>query len=233
MRALVLKNIPAEGPGTIEDGLKAMKIPFDAVELLNGEKPSGTEQYSHVIMMGGPMGVYEMDRYPHMAAGARILEEFIKAGKPALGVCLGAQLLAHVLGARVYPGGQKEIGWYEVMMTPEGARDDVFGVLNARPERTEKPVAQVFQWHGDTFDLPDGTVRLASSEIYQNQAFRYGKGVYALQFHIEVTPAMIREWLKDEKELFLETKKIFSFSDEVYPAYSKRAAEFYKGFFKG
>ncbi|MDA8157254.1 MAG: hypothetical protein M0Z52_12525 [Actinomycetota bacterium] len=228
MRALVLKNTPAEGPGTIENGLNALGVPFDTVELLNGQKPSDAAQYSHVIMMGGPMGVYEMNQYPHLVAGAKILEEFIKAGKPALGVCLGAQMLAHALGARVYPGGRKEIGWYEVQMTAEGAKDPVFGALKVN----DKPVAQVFQWHGDTFDLPDGAVRLASSEIYQNQAFRFGNGVYALQFHIEVTPAMIRDWLKDDKELMLETRKIFSFSDEVYPAYSKRAAEFYKGFFK-
>ncbi len=228
MRVLVLKNTPIEGPGTIEDYLRTHEIPSDTVELLKGEDVPDGRDYTHVVMMGGPMAVYEMKMYPHLAKGARLLEGFIKKGASALGVCLGAQMIAHVLGARVYAGGQKEVGWYEVDMTPEGMEDDVFKSLSPNGEAR----AQVFQWHGDTFELPAGAVRLASSPVYQNQAFRWGEkqNVYALQFHIEVTPAIIAQWFEGEKD-FLEAKKLFNKTVEIYPEYSKRAKEFYRGFF--
>ncbi len=229
MRVLVLKNIPIEGPGTIEDYLRKRQIAFDEVELLKGgEVPAGRD-YTHVVMMGGPMAVYEMNMYPHMEKGARLLEGFIKKGASALGVCLGAQMLAHVLGARVYAGGQKEVGWYEVEMTPEAMKDGVFKSLSVNGQAK----AQVFQWHGDTFELPADAVRLASSPVYPNQAFRWGQReqkVYALQFHIEVTPGIIAQWFEGEKD-FLEAKKLFNKTVEIYPEYSKRAMEFYRGFF--
>ena len=227
MRVLVLKNIPIEGPGTIEDYLGKRDIPFDTVELLKGgEVPGG--DYTHVIMMGGPMAVYEMKTYPHLEKGAKLLEEYLKKGASVLGVCLGAQMLAHVLGARVYAGGQKEVGWYEVDMTPEAMTDRVFKSLSVNGGAK----AQVFQWHGDTFELPPGAIRLASSPIYQNQAFKWGGNVYALQFHIEVTPAIIAQWFEGGKD-FLEAKKLFNKTVEIYPEYSKRAMEFYRAFFSG
>lgn len=228
MRALILKNTPIEGPGTIEDHLRKREVLFDVVELLKGEDaPSGLD-YTHVVMMGGPMAVYEMNMYPHLARGARLLEGLLKKGASALGVCLGAQMLAHVLGARVYAGGQKEVGWYEVDMTPEGIADQVFKSLSVNGEAK----AQVFQWHGDTFELPAEAIRLASSAVYPNQAFKWGgkQKVYALQFHIEVTPAIIAQWFEGEKD-FLEAKKLFNKTVEIYKEYSKRAMGFYEAFF--
>ena len=227
MRVLILKNTPIEGPGTIEDYLGKQEVPFDTVELLKGGDVSGRD-YTHVVMMGGPMAVYEMNIYPHLEKGARLLEGFLKKGASALGVCLGAQILAHVLGAKVYAGSGKEIGWYDVDVTPEGKADRVFGNLSVDGQAK----ARVFQWHGDTFDLPAGAVRLASSVLYQNQAFRWGerKNVYALQFHIEVTPAIIAGWFEGEKD-FAETRKLFNQSVEIYPEYAKRAMAFYQAFF--
>ncbi len=226
MKALVLKNIPIEGPGTIEDYLRQQAVPFDIVELMEGEEPNSSQDYSHLIMMGGPMAVYEMHMHPHLVKGASLIEDFIKKGKSVLGVCLGAQMIAHVLGARVYSGGQKEVGWYEADITPEGMMDEVFRTLSVEG----RPKAEVFQWHGDTFDLPDGAVRLASSPVYANQAFRWGKGVYALQFHIEVTPPIITQWFAGEQDFF-ETQKLFKKTLDVYPEYSKRAMGFYGSFF--
>ena len=232
MRVLILKNTPIEGPGTIEDHLGKQNIPFDTVELLNGGDVPAGRDYSHVVMMGGPMAVYEMNIYPHLEKGARLLEGFLKnkKGVSVLGVCLGAQMLAHVLGARVYPGGAREVGWYEVDMMPEGMADGAFKNLSVDGQAK----AEVFQWHGDTFDLPAGAVRLASSALYQNQAFRWGEKqkVYAFQFHIEVTPAVIAGWFEAEKAFtFAETRKLLTRSVEIYPAYAKRAEEFYRVFF--
>ena len=140
-----------------------------------------------LIIMGGPMGVYEEGRHPFINKEIAAIARFIDAGKPVLGVCLGAQLIAAALGARVYPNKRKEIGWNPIHLTPEGMKDPLFAGFKKRET--------VFQWHGDTFDLPAGAVRLAGSPLCRNQAFRWGDRVYGLQFHIEVSHAMIRDWL--------------------------------------
>lgn len=139
-----------------------------------------------LIVMGGPMGVYEQDRYPFLKRELSFIRKAMEADKPVLGICLGSQLIAHALGARVYPNAKKEIGWYRVHLTSEGKKDPLMKGANA---------PWVFQWHGDTFDLPRGARRLASSTLCKNQAFRYGDNVYALQYHLEVDGPMIREWL--------------------------------------
>jgi GMP synthase-like glutamine amidotransferase len=171
------------------------------------------------------MAVYEMDRTPYLKDEALFIKKAVHAHKHVLGVCLGAQMLAHVLGARVYPGGAKEIGWYDVTLTEEGMRDECMAGLAVDSGKT----ARVFQWHGDTFDLPQGAVRLASSALYPNQAFRYGDHVYALQFHIEVTPGIVGGWLRNEKGI--DFPLIDKRSQEIYGPYRERAEEFYRAFF--
>ncbi|HEX9021801.1 MAG TPA: type 1 glutamine amidotransferase [Nitrospirota bacterium] len=225
MNVLIIKNIFSEGPGTMGDHLRKEGIPHSVVELGAGEPAPGIDAFTHILVMGGPMAVYEMDQYPYLKNEARFIETAVKANKCVLGVCLGAQMLAHVLGARVYPGGTKEIGWYEVALTDGGMNDPLMSAL-ALPG---KNAAQVFQWHGDTFDLPADAVRLASSDIYPNQAFRYGDRAYALQFHIEVTPAIVSDWLKHEKGI--DFARITSESKRIYGAYRDRAMRFYEGFF--
>jgi len=222
---LIIQNVTSEGPGTMADHLAAAKTPFTIVDLEQGQTFPDVHPYSHVVIMGGPMAVYEMDRTPYLWAEAKFIEKAVKAGKHILGVCLGAQMLAHVLGARVYPGGQKEIGWSDVDLTDEGLRDPCMAGLAVSGTRT----AQVFQWHGDTFDLPHGAVRLASSSLYPNQAFRYSDRVYALQFHIEVTPSIVHGWLHNEKGV--DFPLIDKRSQEIYSPYRKRAEGFYRAFF--
>jgi len=224
MNVLILKNVSHEGPGTIEDFLKENGMPYSIVDLSMKGEVKNTSSFTHLVMMGGPMAVYEMDRYDFLKTGARLLEEFIKKEKGVLGVCLGAQMVAHVLGGRVYPGGEKEIGWYKVDVTDEGAEDSVFKSLLINGGKK----AHVFQWHGDTFDLPQGAVRLASSPLYPNQAFRWGKNAYALQFHIEVTPEIIEDWFRDDPR----REEMAGHSKEIYAGYSRRAFGFYKEFFK-
>ena len=225
MNVLIIKNVFSEGPGTIEDYLLSASVPYSIIDLSIGDPVPGQDSFTHLVIMGGPMAVYEMHLHPHLIKEALLINAAIRANKHVLGVCLGAQMLAHVLGARVYPGPRKEIGWYDVALTPEGARDSLLSML-ALPD---KNAAQVFQWHGDTFDLPQGAVRLASSDSYPNQAFRYGDGVYGLQFHIEVTPAIVRDWLSPEKEI--DFAAITSDSERIYKTYRERAGKFYERFF--
>ncbi len=222
---LIIKNIPAEGPGTIEDCLKQKGMPYRILEFSKGEEPADTGEYTHLIVMGGPMAVYEMNEYPYLRKETELITSFIESGKAVFGVCLGAQMIAHALGARVYPGGTREIGWYRVDITPQGMEDPAFSNLSVE----SAPVAEVFQWHGDTFDLPRDAVRIASSDVYPNQAFRYGGNVYALQFHIEVTPAVIREWFEDEEGVDLNT--MLRETERIYPEYYRRAMRFYEKFF--
>ena len=137
-----------------------------------------------LVVLGGPIGAYEEAAYPFLEDELRLVEARVAAGRPLLGICLGAQIIARGLGARVYPGPVKEIGWAPVRLTPEGS-------ASCLRHAGEMPV---LHWHGDTFDLPDGATRLASSEHYENQAFAYGASVLALQFHLEAEPARLERW---------------------------------------
>ncbi|MBR0872059.1 glutamine amidotransferase [Bradyrhizobium tropiciagri] len=136
-----------------------------------------------LIVLGGPIGVYETDNYPFLTTEIVLLERRLARGLPTLGICLGAQLMARALGSRVFPGGVKEIGWGTVDLTQEGKSSSL------RALQTE-----VLHWHGDTFDLPGSAVRLASNANYQNQAFAHGRNALALQFHLEADPRQLEEW---------------------------------------
>ena len=137
------------------------------------------------VVLGGPIGVYETDRYPFLNAERAALEQRLAAGRPTLGICLGAQLIAQALGARVYPGGRREIGWSGLRLSEAGARS-CLAALGNQP---------VLHWHGDTFDLPQGAQLLASTDVYENQAFSVGGNVLALQFHAEADSRRIEQWL--------------------------------------
>jgi GMP synthase-like glutamine amidotransferase len=226
MKVLIIKNIASEGPGTIEEHLRAEKLPYSLIDLKKGEAAPHISTFTHLVIMGGPMAVYEMEQHPFLKDETLLIESAIKANKHVLGVCLGAQMVAHALGARVYAGGQKEIGWYEVTLTDDGMRDPCVSQL----AYDGRNAAWVFQWHGDTFDLPGGAVRLASSDFYPNQAFRYTDRVYALQFHIEVTPVIVFDWLKDEKGV--DVNSVNAESNRIYDPYRMRAMSFYRRFFR-
>ncbi len=228
MSVLICKNIQSEGPGTIEDYLKKQKISYTIIDLLKGENIPETDGFSALVMMGGPMSVNESEIYPYIKEEEKIVRDFISKRKKILGVCLGAQIMAKAFGARVYAGPQKEIGWYDIELTGEGLRDSYMRNLALHPTvRDIWKRFKVFHWHGETFDIPQGAVRLASSALYPNQAFRYGKDAYAFQFHIEVRKEMILEWLKDETGF----EKIEKETNTFFEEYIGRAENFYKGFF--
>lgn len=229
MAVLILKNISTEGPGTIGDYLKGKNIPFRITELGFGETPPALDKYDTLIVLGGPMGVYEMDRYPHILIGSRIIREAINREMKVIGVCLGSQMLAHCLGALVYPGPEKEIGWRHIELTGDGLKDPLMRQLAIHPQvgdfwRSFK----VLHWHGDTFHLPHGAVLLASSKLYRHQAFRFGTQAYGFQFHIEVTKDMVLEWLKDMPDI----QDITTETERVFEEYRGRAMNFYKAFFQ-
>jgi GMP synthase (glutamine-hydrolysing) len=186
MRTLVLQHISCEPPGAFEDVLLERGASIHRVELDEGEPLPDWREFDLIVAMGGPMSVNDEDEHPWLVAEKRLIREAVEAGVGYWGACLGVQLLAASLGARVYAGPKPEVGVLGVTLTDEGADDPVFAGLPR-----ELPT---LQWHGDTFDLPEGAVRLAESPAYPNQAFRYGRAAYGVQFHVEVTPEMAREW---------------------------------------
>jgi len=182
---LVLQHIACEPPGAYEDELRDRGGRLQRVMVDQGEQLPDWRAFDGIIAMGGPMGAYEDDRLPWLRAEKRLIAEAVSAGAPFWGVCLGSQLLAASLGARVGPGPSPEVGVLPVYRTTEGTADPVFKVM---PDEFE-----ALQWHSDTFDLPDGAMQLARSDAYEQQAFVF-KRAYGLQFHIEVGTALAAEW---------------------------------------
>lgn len=194
---LVIQHVLHERLGTFEAVFKEAGFSIATLDASNPRaKWPAVSEFDALVVMGGPMGAYEQDRYPFLKKETALIRQALKKERPILGVCLGAQLLASVLGAGVAKNHTKEIGWYPLMREPGADNDPLCEAF----DQTET----VFQWHGDTFSLPKGVVRLFSSPLCQEQAFRYRGNVYGLQFHVEVTEAMIRAWLihaQNKKEL--------------------------------
>lgn len=175
-----LQHAAFEGLGCIADWIDVKGHTVSATKLYEDASLPDLQKVDMLIVMGGPMGVYEEKTYPWLADEKAFIRAAIEAGKPVLGICLGSQLIAAALGARVYRNGQKEIGWFPAQLSEELAPAE----------------ATVFHWHGDTFDLPENAVHLGSTAVTPNQAFRVGEKVFALQFHFEVTPAAVESMIQ-------------------------------------
>jgi GMP synthase (glutamine-hydrolysing) len=186
--SLIIKHNSSEGAGLFEKILKEKGWDQDILPLYTGkELPDSVDSYDLILIMGGPMSANDEARYPFLKKELPFIRQGLKLGKPVMGICLGAQLMAKSLGAMVYPGPYKEIGWYFLNQTPSAKSDPLFSLLDS--------CFLVFQWHGETFDLPNGGICLAGNEAYPSQAFRFGEWAYGLQFHFEVTESMIKTWL--------------------------------------
>ena len=184
---LVLQHDAHEPLGTIEDALRRAGLSHRYVRAQDGETaPGDSAGIAGLIVMGGPMGAYEEQRYPFLTGEKRLIGQALSRGLPTLGVCLGGQLLASALGAPVRQSARKEIGWHPVTLTADAAGDALWRGI-ASPFTG-------FHWHGDFFETPAGAVSLASSALTPCQAFRFGENAYGFQFHLEVTEAIVQDW---------------------------------------
>lgn len=174
-----LQHVPFEGLGHIEHWASRHDYRCSATRLYDNERLPEVEPIDLVVIMGGPMNIYQDDIFPWLTAEKLFIEKAIGMGKPIVGICLGAQLIADVLGARIYKGEYAEIGWHKVDLTPNASGADSF--------RSFPLSFTPFHWHGDTFDLPENSIHLASSAGCRNQAFEYDKRIVGLQFHLEST----------------------------------------------
>lgn len=188
-RLLVFQHVAAEPLGSLDPLIRRRghRIRFVNFERDPDARPV-LDRYRGLIVLGGPMNVGDQAQRPHLRTELRAIEQALKQDKPVLGICLGAQLLAHVLGAPVRRHGLPEIGWYDLQTTAAGRDDAVLAPLGIG--------APVFQWHGQTFDLPGGATQLARTETCEQQAFRWGDRAYGFQFHLEVDEALIGRWLR-------------------------------------
>ena len=188
MRLHYLQHVPFEDAAEIADWARARGHRLTATRLFAGELPPPPSAFDWLLVMGGPMNVYDEEAYPWLRAEKACIRESLERGTTVLGVCLGAQLLADALGARVTRNSEKEIGWHPVRLTAEA---------RACPPLAAWPSEfTAFHWHGDTFATPPGAVGLAESEACANQAFAFGDRVFGLQFHIEYTTASIEAMLE-------------------------------------
>ncbi len=211
-KVFALQHIACEGLGILEEIFQNLEIDYRYIRLDQGEALPSEEDIAQnaLVILGGPMNVYEEDIYPCLKEETELVRYGLSAGVPMIGVCLGAQMIAKAAGAKVYAGQTKEIGWYPVDLEPAAAKDPLFSLLDSD--------TKVFQWHGDTFDLPAGAVNLASSNLFPHQAFCLNGNVYALQFHLEVNETMILDWVWEYREEIkseeIDFKKLYKDTDD-------------------
>jgi GMP synthase-like glutamine amidotransferase len=188
MMILFVKHIDIEGPDSFGEFFMRKGIDLRTVDLhRQGSLPDDVSHIDAVISLGGPMNVYEEEKYPFLKAESEFIKKVLAEEIPFMGICLGSQMLAKVCGARVTLSPKKEIGFFQAYLSGDGQKDALFQGLQERLE--------VFQWHEDMWELPSGATLLASSRECPHQAFKVGPCAYGIQFHVEVTESTIREWI--------------------------------------
>ena len=227
LHAVVLSHLPFEDIGSLEPELLRRGFTIETIDVPTAQSPLPQVQDADLlVVMGGPIGVYEAGDYPFLLAEIESIRQRLSARKPTLGICLGAQLMAAALGAQVYPGDLgSEIGWSPLVPAPGSPAPDWFAPLMADN-------LAVLHWHGDTFDLPAGAARLASTKLYLNQAFAFGHFALALQFHPEILEQNLERWYVGHTcELRAKKIDIKRLRDEARthgPGLEKAAAEFWR-----
>ena len=189
-------HVPFEGPGAIRNWIDDHGHQLKFTRFYEGESLPDPESVDLLIIMGGNMNVFDYHIHPWMQDEIDWVSNFIQTGKPILGICLGAQIIATALGSEVYPGKQKEIGWHNIRFLP--CLGDYKICKNLPPTR------RVFHWHGDTFDIPEGANRIAESHTFPNQGFIYNGQVIALQFHLEVSRENVKELVENCRDELVE-----------------------------
>jgi len=195
-------HVPFEGLGCMEQWISKNNHVVSYTRFYENYKLPDIDDIDWLIVMGGPMGVYDEAVYPWLAEEKTFIRQAIEKGKTVIGICLGSQLIAEVLGAKVYPNKQKEIGWFDLQLTDAGKNEKLLSNFEDK--------FPVFHWHGDTYDLPVGSIRLFSSKVCQNQAFLYKDNVLGLQFHFEATSETLKEMVTNGASELIENETIQS-----------------------
>ena len=223
---LFIKHVEIEGPETLGVFFAGKGYQIKVADLHKGDKlPKSLDGLDAVVFLGGPMNVYEEEMYPFLKEEDVFLKALLARNVPILGICLGSQLLAKAAGGRVVRSPQSEIGWFTVDITPEGRRDPLFAGINSPLE--------VYQWHGDMCQPPQGAVLLASSSGCPVQAFRYGANAYGLQFHAEITDQSIRDWSEDfPPERLPEREEMLKHYQQVKASFHKNGQRLCENFLK-
>ena len=182
-------HVPFEGPGIITDWIGEKGHQLHYTRFYEGDVLPDASDVDLLIIMGGPMDVFDYHVHPWMGDEIEWVKEYISLEKPVLGICLGAQIIANALGEEVFPGPNREIGWHNLQFFPSLGDFKICKDLPA--------TRKVFHWHGDTFNIPEGATRIAASQAFPNQGFIYKNKVVALQFHLEVTPESVRELVEN------------------------------------
>jgi len=211
MRAHFLQHVEFEGLGSIESWLKAAECEITNTRFFESAALPDLKKIDLLVVMGGPMSVNDEDDFPWLVSEKQFIREAFNSGKPVLGICLGAQLIASAIGARVYRNSLKEIGWFPI----DGIASNDSSIFNFPPS------VKVFHWHGETFDLPSGATRLAKSDGCENQAFQIGKSVIGLQFHLETTPKAAWEIVSHCRNELVPAKYIQT-EEEILSAQQER-----------
>ncbi len=191
LRIHYFKHVPYEGLGFIEQWAQKHGCSLSCTEFYkDGHEIPSVDNFDWLVVMGGSMSIYD-ETIPWLKEEKQFILKTIETGKKVIGICLGAQLIADVLGADVYPNDRKEIGWWPVKLTPEGKKHTL---LKDFPDEFV-----TYHWHGDMFDIPEGATRLISSDVCANQVFVYSDNVLALQFHFETTPQTVVEFINNSR----------------------------------
>ncbi len=186
---MVFQHVPYEPLGTLDPLVRSQRHRIRYINFgRNPDAKPDIDGYDALIILGGPMNIGQENDYPHLITEKDVIKQAMKLDIPILGICLGAQLIASSLGAKVTKAAKKEIGWYNMAATNEGKKDPLMSVFN--------PQEKIFQWHEYTFSLPKDSKLIVKGEQLANQAFRVNKNVYAFQFHLEASLALVKRWLE-------------------------------------
>lgn len=194
------QHVPFEGLGSIEDWAKLNNHSLSSTHLYNNDKMPFISDFDWLIIMGGPMSVHDEEQYPWLIEEKRFIKQAVEAGKTVLGICLGSQLISSALGASVYRNTEKEIGWFNIQFSAHAQKSSLFSHMGKS--------LLTFHWHGETFDLPDNSIHLASSAACKNQGYIYKEKVLALQFHPEPTLQSLAQMIENGKDELREGKYI-------------------------
>jgi len=208
MRIHFFQHVLFEPPVNIENWAKERNINYSFTRFFNNEPFPDFSSFDALVVMGGPMGVYDEDKFPYLKKEKVFIENSIKLGKKVLGVCLGAQLIADVLGAKVYKNKEKEIGWFPIYLTEDGKKTKTFGNF---PDEV-----MAFHWHGDTFDIPSGFKKVFYNDTTPNQAFiSEDERILGLQFHFEVSQESVKKLIENSLDELKEGGKFIQSSEKM------------------